>query len=159
MWFYKTKYRLFSFFQLKLFTVLCWASSPILPPALFESFVQHLTHCPGWLSQTWKSKAEMPPLMPDTWCRFGKDCATGTALPLHQSQKVPEVFPFLSKAVFVSALLCHPDIQPLSVGPCVGIRVRVCWNRMPIIPLINAILTCSDICQALKDFSGIKISF
>lgn len=112
----------------------------------FESirFVQHLTHCPGWLSQTWKSKAEMLPLMPDTWCRFGKDCTTGTALPSPQSQKVPEVFPFLSTLVFVSASLCHPAIQPLSVNPCVGIRLRGCWNLMRVIPLIQVILVGSD---------------
>lgn len=75
-------------------------------------FVQHLTHCPGWLSQTWKAKAEILSLMPDTWCRFGGDCTTGTVLPLSQSQKVPEVFPCLSAALFVSPLLCHPTLQP-----------------------------------------------
>lgn len=110
-------------------TLLSPRSSSSSSVFFFESirFVQHLTHCPGWLSQTWKARAEMLSLMPDTWCRFGGDCTTGTVLPLSQSQKVPEVFPFLFAAVFVSTLLCHPTLQPLSESaPVFGLVWGVC---------------------------------
>lgn len=151
------------------FCVLCSAPGlptppppPPLPPLFLResiSFVQHLTHCPGWLSQTWKAKAEMLSLMPDTWRRFGGDCSTGTVLPLPQSQKVPEVFPFLSTAVFVSPLLCHPTPPPacVNVGPCVGIRLIRCWNTMPIIPLIHTVLICwGNVFRPQKISEGLK---
>ena len=95
-----------------LFSVLC--VTPEIPPPppffffffFFESirFVQHLTHCPGWLSQTWKAKAEMLSLMPDTWCRFGGDCTTGTVLPLSHPRKSLRYF--LSCSRLCLFLLC-----------------------------------------------------
>lgn len=80
------------------------------------------SECPGWLNRTRKAKAEMLPLMPNTWCRFGGDCTSGTALPLPQSKKVPEVFPLRSVPVFVSPLLGHTSIRPVTkLAPVLGL--------------------------------------
>lgn len=60
--------------------------------------------------------------MPNTWCRFGGDCTAGNILPLPQSKKVPEVFPLLSTPVFVSPLLGHTSLQPVTKSaPVLGL--------------------------------------
>lgn len=61
--------------------------------------------------------------MPDTWCRFGGDCTTGTVLPLSQSQEVPEVFPLLSVSLFVSPLRFATQLPSLCKSR------PLCWDQ------------------------------
>lgn len=89
------------------------SSFSLISPFSVWSISYVLTHAAlGDRARRRKAKAEMLPLMPDTWCRFGGDCTAGTVLPLSQSKKVPEVFPLLSVPVFVSPSLGHTSLQP-----------------------------------------------